>query len=73
MQDFLTRKNIETIPHPPYSPTVKKDLKGRRYSGCKDFRGGFEAAIFTEFRACLRGVAAAHEKMYLVEWQMSRM
>ncbi len=43
VQDFLTQKNIEMVPHPPYSTdlapnnfflysTAKKDLKGRRFS-----------------------------------------
>lgn len=58
VQDFLALKNIQTVPHPPYSPdlapndfffypTVKKDLKGRRFASATAAVKPLEAILKT--------------------------
>ena len=54
--EFLSKKNVEVIPHPPYSPdlapcdfylypTAKKDLKGRRFGTLQEVLGAVQAIL----------------------------
>lgn len=70
--DFLCRKNVETVPHPPYSPdlapndfflypTAKKSLKGRRFPT--------STAAVKALEAILKRISADGFEHVFIEWQ----
>ncbi len=83
---FLPTKNIEIVPHPPYRPdlapfnfflfpTMKKDLKGRRFTsewdnwGCT---GNIKAPFKQWLRNCLPTEENSIKKMHSTWWGVLR-